>query len=211
MTHEYRVTARHERFRGRIFSVLTDEVTMPGGGHAARDYVIHVGAVAVAAVDDADRLVLIRQYRHPVGQELWELPAGLIDVEGEELPAAAARELSEEVDLIASDWQLLLDLRSSPGYSTEVVRIYLARGLVEVPEADRHTREHEEAGMTMHRVPLHEAVAMVLRGEITNAIAVAGVLAAARQRDAGWPAPSRPLDAPLPRTEVLPVGGTTLS
>ena len=209
MTHDYRVLARHERFRGSVFTVLTDEVTMPGGGHADRDYVIHGGAVAVAAVDHIDRVVLIRQYRHPLGRELWELPAGLIDVEGEELPAAAARELAEEVDLTATDWQLLLDLNSSPGYSTEVVRIYLARGLAEVPEADRHTREHEEAGMTTHRVPLCDAVAMVLAGEITNATAVAGVLAAARQRDAGWPAPGRPLDAPLPRADVLPVGGKT--
>ncbi len=199
MTHEYRVLARHEQFRGRVFTVVTDEVAMPGGGPAERDYVIHIGAVAVAAVDDEDRLVLVRQYRHPLGQELWELPAGLIDVEGEELPAAAARELAEEVDLVAARWQLLLDLHSSPGYSTEVVRIYLARDLTEVPEADRHTREHEEAGMTTHRVPLDEAVAMVFRGEITNASAVIGVLGVARLRDAGWPPPTRPLDAPLPR------------
>ena len=137
MSHEYRVRARHERFRGRVFTVLTDEVDMPGGDPAERDYVLHLGAVAVAAVDDADRVVLIRQYRHALGQELWELPAGLIDVAGEELPAAAARELSEEVDLTAAHWQLLLDLHSSPGYSNEVVRIYLARGLAEVPEMRR--------------------------------------------------------------------------
>jgi len=205
VSHEYRVRARHERFRGRVFTVLTDEVDMPGGDPAERDYVLHLGAVAVAAVDDADRVVLIRQYRHALGQELWELPAGLIDVAGEELPAAAARELSEEVDLTAAHWQLLLDLHSSPGYSNEVVRIYLARGLAEVPEEDRHTREHEEAGMTTHRVPLDDAVAMVFRGEITNATAVAGVLAAAGRRDAGWPAGSRPLDAPLPRSVPAPV------
>jgi 8-oxo-dGDP phosphatase len=203
--HEYRVAARHERFRGRVFTVLTDDVAMPDGDHAERDYVLHLGAVAIAAVDDADRVVLIRQYRHAVGRELWELPAGLIDIEGEELPAAAARELAEEVDLTAEHWQLLVDLHSSPGYSNEVVRIYLARGLAEVPEQDRHTREHEEAGMTTHRVPLDAAVEMVLRGEITNATAVAGVLAAANRRASGWPDASRPLDPPLPRSQPAPV------
>lgn len=201
----YRVRARHERFHGNVFSVVTDEVAMPGGKHVNRDVVRHIGAVAVAAVDEADRIVLIHQYRHAVGTELWELPAGLMDVAGEDLPAAAARELAEEADLTAADWQLLLDLHSSPGYSTEVVRVYLARELVEVPEADRHQREHEEAGLISRRVPLDEAVAMVLRGEVTNASAVAGVLAAARRRDAGWPPPVRPLDAPLPRAATTAV------
>jgi ADP-ribose pyrophosphatase len=205
VTHEYRVRARHERFRGAIFSVLTDEVAMPGGGYRERDYTVHVGAVAVAAVDDADRIVLVRQYRHPIGRELWELPAGLIDVEGEELPAAAARELAEEADLVAAHWELLVDLHTSPGYSTEIVRLYLARELTEVPEADRHVRENEEAGLVSRRVPLAEAVAMVLRGEVTNASAVAGILAAARQREAGWPPPVRPLDARLPRPSIAPV------
>ncbi len=211
MTHEYQVRARYERFHGSIFSVVTDEVAMPGGGYATRDYVIHVGAVAVAAVDDADRLVMVRQYRHPVGRVLWELPAGLIDVEGEELPAAAARELAEEADLAAARWQVMIDLFSSPGFTTEVVRIYLARDLTEVPEADRHTRQHEEAGITVHRVPLDEAVAMVFAGEITNASAVAGVLGAARQRDAGWPPERRPLNARLVRavpTELVRPGGS---
>ena len=118
----YHVRAQHKRFKGNVFSVVTDEVEMPGGDYVDRDYVRHIGAVAVAAVDEADRIVLVHQYRHPVGRELWELPAGLIDVAGEELPAAAARELAEEVDLAAEHWQLLLDLHSSPGFSTEVVR-----------------------------------------------------------------------------------------
>jgi len=194
----YHVRAQHKRFKGNVFSVVTDEVEMPGGDYVDRDYVRHIGAVAVAAVDEADRIVLVRQYRHAVGTELWELPAGLMDVAGEELPVAAARELAEEADLTAARWQLLVDLHSSPGYSNEVVRIYPARDLAEVPEADRHRREHDEAGMTVHRLPLDEAVAMVLRGEVTNASAVAGVLAAARQRDAGWPPPARPLTAALP-------------
>src|SRR2546421_11171708 len=122
-------------------------------------------------------------------------------VAGEELPAAAARELAEEADLTAARWQLLVDLHSSPGYSNEVVRIYLARELAEVPAAERHQREHEEARLTSHRVPLDHAGPMVLRGEVTNASPAAGVLAAAPHRGAGGATPRPPPDGALPRRE----------
>ncbi|MFC8848696.1 MULTISPECIES: NUDIX domain-containing protein [unclassified Micromonospora] len=196
--HRYEVTDRREHYAGRIFSVVTDEVTMPGGGTAARDYVRHVGAVAVVALDDAGQVVLIRQYRHPAGRHLWELPAGLMDVTGEDLAAAAARELAEEADLTAGTIDVLVDLHSSPGFSDEVVRVFLARDLADVPAGQRHERSEEEADLQVVRVDLDEAVRMVLAGEITNASAVAGVLAAARARDVGWSALRR-LDAPLPR------------
>lgn len=195
--HEYVVRARHERFRGNVFRVVTDEVAMPGGGYAARDYVLHVGSVGVAALDDAGRIVLVRQYRHPLGQELWELPAGLVDVAGEPLAAAAARELAEEADLVAARWDLLVDLHTSPGCSNEFIRIFLARDLTPVPDGARHARTHEETHLVVRRVDLDEAVRMALAGEITNASAVAGVLAAARARDAHWTT-LRSVDAPLP-------------
>lgn len=196
--HAYQVRSRAERFRGRVFSVVTDHVTMPGGRIAARDWVRHVGAVAVVALDEQDRVVLVRQYRHPVGRPLWELPAGLVDVDGEALPAAAARELAEEADLVADRYHLLVDLHTSPGFTNEVIRIFLARGLSEVPEERRHERRDEEATMQVARIDLDEAVSMVFTGEITNAACVAGLLAAARARDAGWSS-LRPADAPLPR------------
>ncbi|MEO3780065.1 NUDIX hydrolase [Micromonospora sp. B11E3] len=196
--HRYEVAGRRERYAGKIFSVVTDEVTMPGGGTSARDYVRHVGAVAVVALDDAGQVVLVRQYRHPVGRRLWELPAGLMDVSGEDLAAAAARELAEEADLTAGSIDVLVDLHSSPGFSDEVVRVFLARDLADVPVDQRHERSEEEADLQVVRVDLDEAVRMVLDGEITNASAVAGLLAAARARDAGWSALRRP-DAPLPR------------
>ncbi|MER5705913.1 NUDIX hydrolase [Micromonospora sp. NPDC002296] len=196
--HRYEVTGRRQVWAGRIFSVVTDEVTMPGGGTSARDYVRHVGAVAVVAVDDAGQVVLIRQYRHPVGRHLWELPAGLTDVSGEDLAAAAARELAEEVDLTAGAVDVLVDLHSSPGFTDELVRVFLARDLADVPAERRHRRSEEEADLQVVRVDLDEAVRMVLAGEITNASAVAGLLAAARARDTGWSVLRRP-DAPLPR------------
>jgi 8-oxo-dGTP pyrophosphatase MutT (NUDIX family) len=180
-----------------MFQIVTDDVAMPDGGAAHRDYMRHVGAVGVVALDDTDSVVLVRQYRHPVGAHLWELPAGLIDVAGEPLHVAAARELLEEADLCASEWRLLVDLHTSPGCSNEVIRLFLARGLSDVPPDQRHHREHEEAELVTVRVALEEAIAMVFRGEITNAAAAVGLLGAARLRDEGWPR-IRPLDPPLP-------------
>ncbi|SIR78527.1 NUDIX domain-containing protein [Micromonospora avicenniae] len=196
--HRYEVRSRQQRWSGRIFDVVTEEVTMPGGGTAPRDIVRHVGAVAVVALDDAGQVALIRQYRHPVGRRLWELPAGLTDVSGEDLAAAAARELAEEVDLTAGRMDVLVDLHSSPGFTDELVRVFLARDLADVPPERRHERRDEEADLQVVRIDLDEAVAMVLAGEITNASCVAGLLAAARARDTGWSALRR-ADAPLVR------------
>jgi 8-oxo-dGTP pyrophosphatase MutT (NUDIX family) len=180
---EYRVLARHERYRGPLFAVRTDEVAMPDGGVAARDYVLHVGAVAVVALDGEGRIVLVRQHRPALGREVWELPAGLEDVAGEAPADTAVRELAEEADLTAARWEHLVDVHTSPGYSNELVKIYLARDLEPVPAAARHRRTHEEAGLVVRRVDLEEAVRMVFAGEITNGPCVAGVLAThARQR-----------------------------
>jgi 8-oxo-dGTP pyrophosphatase MutT (NUDIX family) len=204
MTPGYTVRSRTERFKGNVFRVLTDEVVMPGGQVAERDYVVHIGAVGVVALDDEGRVVLVRQYRHAVGQELWELPAGLIDQDGESLDRAAVRELEEEADLTAGRVELLVDVHPSPGFSNEVIRLFLARDLRDVPHERRHEREYEEATMTVRRVPLDEAVAMAFRGEITNAACLVGLLAAARARDTGWTSP-RPVDAALPRRDLAPV------
>ena len=200
----HRVRARHERFRGPVFTVYTDEVLMPDGHWANRDYMAHIGAVGVVALDDADRVVLVQQYRHPIGARLWELPAGLIDVAGENLVDAAARELGEEADLTASDWRLLLDVHPTPGSSNEIIRLFLARGLAPVPATQRHVRVGEEAELVTATIDLDEAVAMALRGEITNAACLVGLLAAARLRDQGWPQP-RPLGTPLTRLPLTEV------
>ncbi|MGE5827126.1 MAG: NUDIX domain-containing protein, partial [Micromonosporaceae bacterium] len=107
--HAYAVRARDVRFAGPLFSVVSDEVAMPGGGTARRDYLRHPGAVGVVALDDDGRIVLIRQYRHPAGRFMWELPAGLADVAGEPAEMTAARELAEEADLVADRWEPLVE------------------------------------------------------------------------------------------------------
>jgi 8-oxo-dGTP pyrophosphatase MutT (NUDIX family) len=189
--HQYRVVSREERFRGPVFTVLTDQVQMPGGRTVARDYIQHVGAVGIVAMAADGTVALVRQYRHPLRTHLWELPAGLVDVDGEELAAAALRELAEEADLYAARLDLLVDMHTSPGYSNERIRIYLGRDLTPVPEADRHERHDEEAGLELRWFDLDEAVGMVFAGEITNAACVTGLLATARARDQQW-RPLRP-------------------
>lgn len=182
----YEVRHRTERLRNKVFTIVTDEVVMPDGSTAERDYMVHVGAVGVVALDHEGRVALVHQYRPAVGKHLWELPAGLIDVEGEALVDAAARELAEEADTIAARWDLLAEVHTSPGCSNEKIRLFLARELSPVPAEQRHTRTHEEAELEVNWVPLDDAVSMALSGEITNAACLVGVLGAAHSRDRDW-------------------------
>jgi 8-oxo-dGTP pyrophosphatase MutT (NUDIX family) len=191
----FEVVASKEQFAGPVFRVVSDEVMMPEGTTAVRDYMVHIGAVGAVALDHEGRVLLVRQYRHPVRRTLWELPAGLLDVHGEPAVETAKRELWEEADLRAERWDVLVDLLTTPGCSDEAIRLYLARDVTAVPHDERHTRFAEEHTMTTEWVPLDTAVELALAGEMENAACVAGVLAAARARDNGF-AGLRPADAP---------------
>ena len=171
-------------YDGTIVTVRVDDVRMPDGGTAQREVVEHVDAVAVVALDADGRVLLIEQYRHPLGRKLWELPAGLCDVDGESMPDTARRELGEETGFEAGTWHTLVDMHPTPGMCTEFTRTYLARDLRELPAQSARTSEEAELEPTW--VPLDEAVARVEAGEITNGLAVAGLLAAARARDRGF-------------------------
>lgn len=172
--------------RGLVWDVVRETVELGPYRTVVREYVRHPGAVAVIALDDEDRVLLLRQYRHPAGAELWEPPAGLLDVPGEDPLVAARRELAEEADLVARDWWVLADYLTTPGGSDEGLRVYLARGITEVPLADRHHREDEEADMEPVWVPLDDAVTSVLAGRLRNPSTAVGVLAAATARARGW-------------------------
>ncbi|MEU4267323.1 NUDIX hydrolase [Streptomyces sp. NPDC026092] len=200
---EWRVVGTTTPFQGKKTSVRTDEVVMPDGSVAHRDYQVHPGSVAVVALDDEDRVLLLKQYRHPVRQKLWEIPAGLLDVPGENPLHAAQRELYEEAHVKAEDWRVLTDVYTSPGGSDEAVRIFLARDLSEA-QGERYEVSDEEADMELARVPLAEVVRGALAGELHNNCLVLGVLSlfaaragdgidALRPADAEWPA--RPFEA----------------
>ena len=182
VSHEFRVLDSETVYQGRVITLRRDTVAMPGGGSSVREVVHHPGAVAVVALDGDDRVLLLRQYRHPVGRHLWELPAGLRDEDGEPPLETAKRELAEEAQLAAGRWSLLVTINSSPGFSDELVQIYLAEDLSPADRPEGFLVEHEEADMTLERVPLTDAVQRVFDGDIRNASAVAGLLAAARLR-----------------------------
>lgn len=191
--HDFETASSETLYTGKIFALRSDRVRMPGGKLATREVVEHFGAVAVVALNSDNHIALVYQYRHALGRRLWELPAGLLDVGGEAPHLTAARELHEEAGLRADTWRVLVDLDSTPGFSDESVRVFLATGLTELGRPAAHD---EEADLTLRWFPLEEAAEMVLRGEIVNAIAVAGILAA-RLVTAGS-MPTREVSSPWP-------------
>jgi ADP-ribose pyrophosphatase len=214
----YPVRSTRQQFSGRVIDVRTDVVEMPDGITAERDIVVHPGAVGVVVLDAGERVLLVHQYRHGPRRKLWEPPAGLLDAEavGQTAVENAQRELFEEAGYRAEDWRVLVDVFTSPGMSDEAVRVYLARGVTAVDDDERHAGEHEEADMPYAWVPLDLAVTKVLAGEISNPLAVSGILATAaakvrgfevlRPADAVWPARPQPVtDRPEPATQ----GGAT--
>jgi ADP-ribose pyrophosphatase len=181
------VTESAELASGAMVQLRKDMVRMPDGEVVGRDVLVHPGAVAVLALDTDEQVLMIRQYRHPVGRLLWEIPAGLRDVAGEPLRATAERELLEEAGYRAEQWWVLTDSYSSPGISTERIRIFLARGLALVPESERsYVPEHEEAHLEVAWVPLDEAVVGILAGDLHNGVTALGILAAYAARRDGF-------------------------
>lgn len=187
----------------RVISVRQDRLRSPAdGAEFVRDVVIHPGAVGVVALDDDERVLLVSQYRHPVGHRLLEVPAGLLDVPGEPYRLAAARELYEEGHVRADEWRVLVDLFTSPGMTTESTRVFLARGLTAVADVDRHVGVHEEADMPVSWARLVDVVDAVLAGRLHNPILVSGVLAAWSARSRGGYDALRPADAPWAAREA---------
>ena len=177
----------HRQAKGAFVTLRTDEVRTPDGDLAARDVVEHPGAVAIVALDGTGQVLLIRQYRHPVGRLLWEVPAGLRDVRGEPLLTTAQRELREETGYAAESWHVLVDSYTSPGILTERLRVYLARDLTQVAAKDRGiTLRHEEAYLLTAWMPLDEVVAGFLRGELHNGVAAVGIFSAYAARQGGF-------------------------
>jgi ADP-ribose pyrophosphatase len=182
-------------FEGKVWDIRAEEFRYNGEG-IRREFMDHTGAVAILALDDAGRVLTIKQYRHPIRARDWELPAGLLDIAGEDPLVGAQRELAEEADVVASEWNVLVDFMTSPGGSTEALRIYLARGVADAPEAfDRHD---EELDIEKRWVDLDDIVSGVLEGRIQNSILTIGAFAAKELRSRDWSG-LRPADAPWER------------
>jgi ADP-ribose pyrophosphatase len=173
---EPEVLASEKVYSGAVWDVRSDTVRY-GDSEMVRQYVEHPGAAAIVAIDEDERVVLIQQYRHPIRSRDWEIPAGLLDIEGEAPEESAKRELAEEADLVAARWQPLVSVHTSPGGNDEVVHLFLARDLSAAPDA--FDREDEEADIRLERVPLAEVVDAVIEGRLRNSILIMGVLAAA--------------------------------
>ncbi|HOQ53911.1 MAG TPA: NUDIX hydrolase [Micropruina sp.] len=187
---------------GAVSDYVDDIVDTPAGERMHRQYLLHPGAVAVIALDEHDRVVVVRQYRHPVGFQLIEPPAGLLDADGESWLAAAQRELAEEAMLAADDWRLLVDMFTSPGCNSESIRFFLARGLHAVPRPDGFVVEHEELDMELCLVPLTDLLEAIYAGRVQSPTIVAGVLALEAARLGGRLDDLRPADSPWPAREV---------
>lgn len=192
------VVSSTELARGHITSFLADDVRAPDGSLMTREYLQHPGAVGILALDDEQRVALVRQYRHPVRHRLIEPPAGLLDVGGEDFLLAAQRELAEEVGLAATDWRVLVDVFTSPGMASETLRVYLARELLPADAPEGFLREGEEAEMDAVWAPLEDVVDAVLAGELQNPTLVYGALAAQVALHRGGFETLRPADAPWP-------------
>ncbi|MGO2859822.1 MAG: NUDIX domain-containing protein [Brevibacterium sp.] len=186
-------------YRGAVWNIVRDTFDLPEAKGLVRDLMAHSGAVAVACVNEKKEILLVQQYRHPVRARLWEVPAGLLDIPGEDPFDAAQRELAEEADLVAARWEVLSDSCLTPGGSSESIRLYLARDFSFVPEAERHERSEEEAGFAYRWVSIDEALEAVGAGKITNSIAQLAIFQVSRvlqAEAAGQPTRTREVGSP---------------
>jgi ADP-ribose pyrophosphatase len=162
-----------EKFTGRVIQVNVERVRLPNGAVADLEIIHHPGGAAVVAIDEQQRVCLLRQFRHAAGGWLWELPAGKIDNREPPLQTAQ-RELAEEAGVTATSWESLADYVASPGVFTEVVHLYLATGL---RTGTAHSEEHEV--LEVHWKPLHEVLRMAQSGELRDGKSVVAIFRAA--------------------------------
>lgn len=198
------VTEHTPVYEGKVFGFCTDLVQLADGEQPVRrDYMTHPDAVAIVAIRETaagEEIMLVNQYRHPVRARLWEVPAGLMDINGESPLKTAERELFEEADLRAKTWHVLMDFYTSPGCSEEALRVFLARDITEVPGREQFSRSEEEAEMEIRWFPFEEVLEAIKQGRIHNPATVVGVLGAESARQKGWQ-DLRPADSPWMRCE----------
>lgn len=196
------VCSRAVQATGRVQNFVEDVIDTPAGEQIVRQWVGHPGAVAVMAMDEAGRIAVVHQYRHPVGYRLVEPPAGILDIAGELGVVAAQRELAEEAQLAAADWRTLVDVFTSPGGLQESIRIFLARQLSPVARPAGFEVEGEEVDMGLFWLPLERLVELVYAGQVQSPTMVAGTLALALAVEQGRLAELRSPTAPWPARQA---------
>jgi ADP-ribose pyrophosphatase len=175
---ELKQISRNVVYTGRVIDLIVDTVEYPSGNRGVREVAKHPGGAVTVPVLDDGRVILVTQFRYPLGRRVTELPAGKLSP-GEDPKAAAARELTEETGYSAGSLDHLVTVYSTPGFCDEELHIFLARGLTSHPAGTR--REEGELSMTIEAIPFGDAVARALRGEIPDAKTIVGLLLAERR------------------------------
>jgi len=171
------VLKRKRLYEGKVFNLIVDDVEYPSGNRSVREVAEHPGgAVALALLPD-ERIVMVRQHRYPVDEELLELPAGKLRP-GEDPRDCAVRELQEETGYRAQSWKKLTAIYTTPGFCTEELHIYLATNVQ--ASASGRTLEEGELSMTVEFIPLQQAVKMIEEQEIADGKTICGILLAER-------------------------------
>jgi len=173
----FEVVSSQRVFSGRAFNLRVDQVSIDGGPPLPWEIIEHTGGVAMVPLDDAGNVLMVRQYRHAVATELLELPAGTVK-KGEDPAATADRELQEEVGMSAANLELMGEFFLAPGYSSELMRVYVATGLTPAT-----LPQDADEAIRVERVPFAEAVRMAIKGQIRDAKSVAGLLLVAHKRE----------------------------
>ncbi len=199
---QWPVSARTIEGRGRVMNFVEDVITTPTGDTITRQWCTHPGAVAVIAWRDDDHIMVVDQYRHPVGMRLIEPPAGLLDIAGEDYLLAAQRELAEEAEIAAQTWNVLVDVFTTPGGVQESIRVFLARDITQADRPDGFIIEGEEADMGHTWVPRQTLVDGILAGHLSSPSLVAGVMALEIARLAGTVDQLRPANSPWPARQA---------
>lgn len=174
----FTLLSREKKYRGKIIDLTIDHVQYPSGTKTVREIVEHPGGAVIVALFDNNDLFLIKQYRHPFGKEVIELPAGKLDP-GEDPLLCAQRELQEETGYTSSEWTTLTAIYTTPGFCDEVLHIFEARNIH--PSGKGQALEEGEASIQLMRVPFADALAMIERQEIVDAKTIVGILMSNRR------------------------------
>ena len=159
-------------FNGRIINVRVDDILLPNGKPANREIVEHNGGVTVVALTDENEVLMVRQFRYPYKKVLLEIPAGKLE-KGEDPREAGIRELKEETGATAESFEFLGEIYPTPGYTEEIIRLYLAKNL-----SFSEQKLDEDEFLTVEKIPLNEAVKMIQQGEIPDGKTQIGILRA---------------------------------